>query len=303
MTARSVGAVALLVVLAGCSGATLPDGSGGTETPTLSPVPVPDGGTAGGGTATPETPDDRLAPGLTDEGVVDAFALAGAHRRALANRSYTVTSRMRLVGPNGTLRSVHRVDRVAAGGQRYHVVERSTSAARYPVQSAAARAEIWFAGGPALFRVGSTNVSYRVGTTVSLGGPIGDPTGHDRLAGLYGGVDRWSVTPRIGWETAFFTLESSTRPDPGVLDVPLLVDDPRDVRVRVVVLHDGQVYHYRIRYAGTFDGRPVEVVRRVRYHDVGNTTVVAPDWLDQARAATGGPTPERNSKSPLGDGE
>ncbi|WP_255148727.1 hypothetical protein [Halorarius halobius] len=282
--------VAGLLVLAGCSGLSVPAGDSGTDTATLTPVPVPERGTAAENGSAP--PESELAPGLTADGVADPFALANAHRRVLANQSYTVHSETRLVGPNGTLRTVDRVLRVSAGGGRYLLVERSDSAPAYPVQSVAARLELWYAGGPALFRVGEQNVSYRRGTTVTLGGPVGDITGHDRLAGLYGGVDRWAVETRIGWRNAFFTLESQTPPDRGVLDVPVLVEEPRNASIRLVLRNDGRVDHYRVRYRATFDGQPVEVVRRVHYAGVGNTTVTEPDWVGEARDATAGPTVE-----------
>lgn len=275
--------VVLLLVLAGCSGF---GGSSGPTTPstTLTPVDVPERSTAVGATPRPSTPEDRLASGLAESGVFDPFALAGAHRSALANRSYTKTTRATLSGPNGTLRSVTREMRVAAGGRRYHLVETSASDPAYPVRSFAPRLEIWYDDGPALFRVGTgENVTYRVGMTGTLGGPVGDISGHDRLVGLYGTVDRWRVT--AGAEDTWI-LESREPPDADVLQVPVLVEEPRDPRLQVVVTTEGRVVSHRLTYEANFEGTPVAVTRRVQFTNVGETVVDQPAWYDEARSET-----------------
>lgn len=70
-------AAALLVVLAGCAGVTGPS----TPTGTVTPAPVPgDDPSAVAGTTLP--------PGVTEVGVEDPDALARAHVRAAAGRSY-----------------------------------------------------------------------------------------------------------------------------------------------------------------------------------------------------------------------
>lgn len=293
---RSI-ALAIILVVAGCSGFSgsedRPDAS--TDTVTLSPAPIPPTGTP------TERPERHLAPGLTRDGVVDPFALAAAHREALSTQSYTVVTNTTIHGPNGTLRTVDRTVAVAAGGTPYHLVETSESDSSYPVTAVAGRVEIWFAGRPALFRVGTENVSYREGTTASLGGPVGDTTGHDRLVGYYGSVERWAVRELPDGPGDSLVLESRESPDPAVLDLPLLVSDPRDATLRVVVTKDGRVVTTRVRHVATFDGERVEVVRRVRYEAVGNTTVAEPAWVEEARAATAGPVAEPGSKAPLPD--
>lgn len=71
-----VALVALLAVLAGC---TVTGGTtGAPETVTPAPVPTADGG--------------RVAPGVTNDTVVDAAALAAAHERAATGRAYTLTT-------------------------------------------------------------------------------------------------------------------------------------------------------------------------------------------------------------------
>lgn len=281
-------AVPLVVLLAGCSGFSAPGGVAGTQTTTLTPVDVPQRGTPVGATPSSPTPTsgDRLVAGLTERGVTDPFALAGAHRSELANVSYTKTTRTRLSGPNGTLRAVDRSIVVAPGTDRYHLVETSESTPSYPVDSITPRLEIWYADAPALFRVGEgENASYRVGMSGSFDGPVGDVPDHDRLVGLYGTVDGWSVQLVEGETGTLFVLESRAVPD-DVLRLPVLVTEPTDARLRVVLTDVGRVVSYRLRYEARFDGRPVRVVRRIAFSAVGNTTVTEPTWYDEALAET-----------------
>jgi hypothetical protein len=276
----------LVVVVAGCSGLSAPGGVA-SETGTLTPVSVPAQPTPVGGTPWSATPANQLAPGLTTAGVTDPFALADAHHDELANRSFTRITHTTLAGPNGTLRVTHEVLRVAAGGRAYHLTATSESAESYPVSAFAPHLELWYADGPALFRVGEgEHVSYRVGTTGTLDGPVGDISGRDRLVGLYGTVDDWSVQPRIGWDDPRFVLASREPPDDDVLRLPTLVEDPRNAELEIVTTGDGRVVTQRLRYDATFDGQPVQIVRRVRFVKVGTTTVAEPAWLDEARRET-----------------
>lgn len=280
-------AVAVAVFLAGCSGVSAPGGVGSTETATLTPVAVPERGTHVGTTPRTATPENRLLPGLTAEGVTDPFALAGAHRDALRNRSFTRVTHTTLAGPNGTLRTTHEVIAVAPGGRRYHYTITSASDPSYPVHSITPRLEIWYTDGPALFRLDEgENASYRVGMTGTLEGPVGDISGQDRLVGLYGTVDRWSVQPASGEDHRLFVLESREPPDADVLKLPTLVTDPRNVELQVVLTGDGRVVTHRLSYDATFDDQPVRVVRHVRFVKVGSTTVTEPDWLDEAQRET-----------------
>lgn len=277
----------LVVVVAGCSGLSPPAGVAGTETGTLTPVSVPAQSTPVGGTSQSTTPANQLAPGLTTEGVTDPFALADAHQTRLVNQSYTRITHTTLAGPNGTLRVTHEVLRVATGGRTYHLTASSESDESYPVSAFAPQLEIWYADGPALFRVGEgETVSYRVGTTGTLGGPVGDISGEDRLVGLYGTVDRWSVQPAIGWDEPLLVLESREPPDDDVLRLPTLVENPRNAELELVTTGDGRVVSHRLRYDATFDGQPVQIVRRVRFVKVGTTTVTEPAWLEEARSET-----------------
>jgi hypothetical protein len=93
-------AVCLVVccLLAGCN-ALAPGGTAGDgAVPEVTPAEVPADPT---GTPTPE-PAARLAPGLTEAGIVNGTALLRAHESALANRSVAVTQRVTTRLDNGS---------------------------------------------------------------------------------------------------------------------------------------------------------------------------------------------------------
>jgi hypothetical protein len=292
---RALAAV-LLVALAGCSSVAV-----GTETSTVTPVAVPGGGTPAGGTAT-ATPEGRLAPGLTEAGVLDPFALAGSHRTAIGNQSFTVERSRAIRDGNETLRSVSQTVQVAPGKTPYRLVRTAASAPEYPVGSATDRVELWFDGTQAVYRIGSDDPAYRVDGTPSIGGPVSDITAHDRLVTVYAGLN-WRVTARdvdsVG--KAFYELRADRVTDESALAVPLLVSDPRDVSARAIVTGRGRVRDFRLRYDATIDGRTVTVERTMRFRLVGLATVERPDWYDAAVNGTER-TPAPRGRSPEGDG-
>ncbi len=82
-------AVALVVVLAGCSGLPLP----GSESDRVSVTPADVPNRAG---------SEAMPPGVTETGIVDPIRLIDAHRGVVANETLTVTERWQTVSPNGT---------------------------------------------------------------------------------------------------------------------------------------------------------------------------------------------------------
>lgn len=280
---RALAAV-LLVALAGCSSVVV-----GTESPTVTPVDVPSGGTPVGDAATATaTPGNRLAPGLTEDGVTDPFALADAHRASVENRSFTAEHHRSIRAGNGTLRSVDRRVRVAPGGAPYYLVRSSQSHPDYPVESVARHVELWFDGTESLFRVGVENPTFERGVADRPTGPVDDVTYHDRLVVLYSRLD-WRVAAKdvdsVG--TAYYDLRADGPSDPQALAVPALVSAPENVSARVVVTGDGRVHRLRVSYDARIDGRRVRVDRALRFDLVGRTTVERPGWYDAAVNATG----------------
>lgn len=142
MERRALGLIAV-VLLAGCSGFATTPAEPSTETLTPVPVPADDRRT----TAPPATAAERLAPGVTAEGVVEPFALADAHVVGVRAASYTVERTTSVRYPNGSLRTRETTNAsVAAGGARYSLARTVTGPAAPQVQSPPGRFEIWTDG-------------------------------------------------------------------------------------------------------------------------------------------------------------
>ncbi|MEF8841787.1 MAG: hypothetical protein V5A62_09210 [Haloarculaceae archaeon] len=86
---------------------------------------------------------------------------------------------------------------------------------------------------------------------------------------------------------------SDVRSD-SVLEVPILLERPRNAGVRLEVGVEGVVRECRIAYDATFDGERVRVVRHVLFEFVEGP-VDPPSWYETALNATGpaGPRPGR----------
>jgi hypothetical protein len=120
---RAVGTVlvAVLVVLAGCSGVFGGDG-GGDDVETVTPAPVPTD------EPTP-TPVPQLAPGLTEQGIENASALVAAHGSFLRNQSFTQISNSTALASNGSvlLRTTSTLRAGPPGEGVYSVTDRNES--------------------------------------------------------------------------------------------------------------------------------------------------------------------------------
>lgn len=290
MNAARLGvAVALCCLLAGCGSAPT-DGvrTGGADT--LTPVPVPTSPPTG--TPTPARSVEReLAPGVTGRGVGDPFALATAHRRGLHERPFRLVRTLRVARPNGTLlRRTTRRATVGPNASRYRVVDTAVDTDAYPVRAVAPRIDLWWSGSPALFRLSDDGeIRYRRVDGVPPTGPAEDLTMRDRIAGLLSSVDTAVVGREPGETVRVILVARDVRSD-SVLEVPMLLERPRNATVTLEVGVDGVVREYRIAYDATFDGERVRVVRHVRFEFVEGP-VEPPSWYETAPNATGPPGP------------
>jgi hypothetical protein len=266
--------LALLCVLAGCNGLQPGATTDPRGPPSVTPAEVPHD--MAGGT---------LAPGLTDEGVVDAEALHSAHRRALANRSVTVgarydrrfgdgatyeTAATYRFGPNRTTSSVDvsldgdpsspydRESRWTNGSVTYSraVVDGSVVYDRRPVT------------GPS---DGRSYVEYR---TEALGGTLaGLRVESVEYVGTVAGQRAYRVHGTLP-EGSYRCTEGGDEV-PAAADVGLLVDERglvRSVEQRVT----------RCRFGP--DGNTEEtIVSEVRFGALGETDPAAPEWVADAR--------------------
>jgi hypothetical protein len=274
---RRLAVLALCVVLAGCSVA-LPGGTGTpTPTPTTTPAPVPTD------TATP-TPE-RVAPGLTTAGVVDAAALLGVHTDAYGREPYAVQFSERRVRGGAATVSYAGLARVGTDCREYGV-------GVYQPRPAPPRLTQWYANGTvALSRSFTANVSTTdpgVGftdpapTVVTADGlpadpcavrPL-DPTFAATLRVLYDSLD-FAVVRR--GDGAWLTAAGGTVPR---LPVTALGGEPvRNVtvrEVRVTLAPSGAVTALQLRYAGETAAGGVEGRVSVRYEGLAGP--VEPPW-------------------------
>lgn len=283
MTRGTLLAIAL-VALAGCSGL---GGPGASDRLTPAPVPATPTPTEAP-TATPAASgpavSDLVADGVD---VNESFALAAAHRRALAQAGFTRVTSLTVGDGDGVLREVDRRLTVAPDGRPYLLVVRSRSREGFPVQALAPQIQVYYEAPRALVRLedGGT-VSYFKPPRPRTDGPVNDRPGDARLVGLLATFDETAVAAPDE-DGGVHVLRATRSAGPPVLDVPALLEDPRNASFRLEVAPSGAVRQYSLRYTATFDGRDVRVTRTVRFVAVGETTVDRPPWYDAAVNATG----------------
>jgi hypothetical protein len=298
-------ALAALLVLAGCSAI---GGLNGDAETSLTPVAVPG-----------EAPENRLAPGLGERRVYAVGAVERAHRRALANRSFTLyrtqtiypagsaptvrdaeapttrtptatpanesatatTSAGPRLGANGTYDRV--VVRATVVGQRRYTVSRiETSAPAYPGAERFGRLDLWFDRGVSRNRlVNAQGVVRYWGQNLSNDeGPVADPTRSSFVAADLVAFRYRATERRDDGETRYRLVGTGLRTDR--LDTPPQVSDPHAGRLYAVVDPNGLVRRYRLSYDATFDGRPVRVVKTHRIVPAEGTALPQPHWLPAA---------------------
>lgn len=266
------------VVLAGCNGFAPGDDESPSRTVTPAAVPT-DEPTS---TAVP-----RLAPGLAEGGVTDAFALGEAHASVLDDSSYTLHEEFTVEYANGTAYnrgSTHA--RLAANDSRYYVL-RNASGLLFG-GGAFARA-IW-SNGERVLVADTTNESTSYDSPRNVEGESVpprealaiDPTKRQQLYAYLGSVETRVTGTETRNGTALHRVESTGVTNPAAFEIQWT--DPRDFSLVAFVDSRGLVHEYRLDYTASLDGTPVEIHRHVRYTNLGNTTVERPFWYDAAIA-------------------
>ncbi|WP_255196376.1 DUF7537 family lipoprotein [Halorarius litoreus] len=267
MSRRALLVVALLVGLAGCSGTPVTEDTA-TPTAVATPAPVP----------TESLPENRIAPGVSPQRIVDAERLAAAHKSALTDRSYTRTSGTTYRFANGTLLArttfTRSVDRAA---DRQLLVRGRTGAPFRTYQYAE-----WANGTLVLERiVRNETVRYERRARSEL--TIAEPGGG--VAAFLAEQDPRVAGKRTVNGTVEYVLVARN-----VTRVPVLehIGANRTTPIRLVaaVTPEGLVRSIRLSAEGTYRGEPVRAVNRYRIRSVGETHVGRPPWLDAALNAT-----------------
>jgi len=284
-------------VLAGC-------GSPGTDDAairTLTPVDVPETGTAPSLEGFPE--------GVTGDGITDPFRLVRTHHDALEGQSYAVTSVVTARYANGTLWGGRRTTvRTTANRSRFLVTE-TTRGPNPPFRRvghdlvrAPGRSAFWSDGRRLLWLTEGDNVSYRAVGPGELDprewAPLTTVLTRQELHLRLNAVET-TVTGREQHDgTTLVAVRSTGRSKPGsagkafsagaAYRYPLGIDrgSVSNVRLQALVSSGGIVHEHEFDYVAEVDGTRVTVTERVRYIDVGNTTVERPDWYEEAVAVT-----------------
>lgn len=251
---RVVG-VALLVAMAGC-GAVSP----------------------GGGDATNTTTGTTVADGANAGAAVDAFDLAEAHRDALANQSFTVTTTTTVQYANGTA-AVRQFARTQADSETEAVLVRQTAGGSDPAGfgvPADGVLDWWTNGSGSAYRLTHENGSVEYSVWPDRRVPeVEQATRWEDVAGLLSALDARNVDGEDG-DTVVATGS----------DVEVAYGDPSEVTV-TAGLSDGEHLHsYTVSYRATRDGTPVQVTRTVRFTNVGETTIEQPSWVSEAQNTT-----------------
>lgn len=247
-------AVAITVVLAGCSGYF--DSPTPTETVTPAPVPEP---------ATAQATESGVAPGLGGGRVVDAKQLASAHQTAIRDRSYTWYERYSsasfdgegTIGVTTTLRVEH---------EYLYDYDLATS------WSFGNTSE--FTAGPARYRrdVGQAGYRYVLERSTPVTTRVGDR--QRRAISRYLAIGTASVVTRRIDGQRYFEVTGTTDSIPGVGQVS-------NYSVRALVAPSGFVRTLTVGYADVLGDELRTVRYRFRYTEVGNTTVEPPTWVTE----------------------
>lgn len=275
---RSAAAVACaaLLVLAGCGAVT--SGDGGTPTTTLTPVEVPDDAIG------------DLAPGIGERRVTDRETVASVHRSVLTASSYRLDYRQVVEGPNGTLSTIQ-WNATAVPERRAYTVSRSQRSARLYVGTGPdARIDLWFHDGVVRNRFIPADRQPRYwGYDEAVGaGRLRAPTRTAETVATLAAFEYRIVDRRTVDGTRLYTLRSTGLADPSLLDVPFVLDRPRNATLRAVVSETGVVRSYDLRYDARHRESHVRVRTSYAVSGVGTTTLPRPAWLTTANESVTG---------------
>lgn len=290
MTATRSLAVALFVVaatvtVAGCGAAPTPTSEPANAT-TASPA-------ASSGTQTAR----RVAPGVTADGVVDATALVQAHVRALTERSFTVTRRVRGVdtATNETTRELTATWRIDTRDgfrgtyeSRWATVPQSlvgdrrppAAVSTYRADETVARRIVTDAGD-----AGDADDAGDAGDTGDENVTFDRPPLTDTVLRLTPALHRAPIAALGDAEEV--TVQSVTRDGTQRYRIAARLPENRirsNRTVELLVTSEGRVTD--IRHQFVRDATGSVVTRTIRFRAVGETRVERPAWYETARNAT-----------------
>ena len=261
--------IAVLVVLAGCSGVL---GGSGEPTETLTPAAVPTD------EPTP-TPVPQLAPGVTEQGIENGSALVAAHGSFLQNRSFTMRSNSTLLASNGSVlfRETGTL-RAGPSGEGFYVIFEENSSYGYPNSGAwPVRTEGWSNGEQAFVKRTYTNGTTTYDRLEAGSGELRYNTAQGSLGFSLESFDsnNTAVTERLSRNgSTLYRINGTSQPyGPDNTSLSLLADDR------------GVVHSYRTVRRPSFDENVS--ISATRFFGIGTTEAPErPSWVDEAMNRT-----------------
>lgn len=269
-------ASALLLVIAGCSAAV--PGDDRSPTATLTPVEVPD------------EPAGEIAPGIGERTVTDRETVVAVHRSVLAGTSYRLRYRRTVEEANGTL-SLVRWNATAVPDERAYTITRSQQSARLYVGSGPdSRIDLWFRDGAVRNRFIPADQPPRYWGYDDATGPVEfrAPTRTDETVGTLAAFEYRIVDRRTVDGTRLYTVRSTRLVRPTLLDVPFVLEMPRNASLEAVVSEAGLIRSYELRYEASHRGTPVVVRTSYAVSALGTATHPRPAWLSAANESVTG---------------
>lgn len=220
-------------------------------------------------------------PGLSAAGVTDPLALVDAHRDALNDTSYALSSSVTYRRPNGSLLSSSvTTTRVAPGGASFYALSSQTNRAPAgPLGVGHTELAVWANETAAVRAVDTGNATPDYRRVARERAPF-EPTGQWELLYSAFAATNTTVVERFEAEdgTTLFRVAST-----GVREASAY---PTRARFGFVAVVDerGVVRTFQQSYRTTFRERPAVVSRTIQVTALGNVTVERPEWFEQAMA-------------------
>lgn len=265
---RAVALLAVLVALAGCSGASTSSQATTSPEPSTA-VPVPTDAVWG-----------TVAPGVDEDGVFDAVELASSHRAALEGESVTVRRTLEVSYPDGTVRRWNETAVFGPDRGRTYTVRHTDGVVRERWTNGSHVAERVVEEGTVAFRSARRSNGFDRVTVERV---------YERsLPGLFASLERARVErgdERDGVQRYRVTGRSGPLFE---ADTPMGLDPERGA-LRIVVDERGFVPEYALAYeAVARDGTSVTVFERVEHADVGTSGAARPPWIDAVNGSRTG---------------
>lgn len=242
-----------------------------------------------------ETGPVEVAPGVTEAGVADPTALQDAHINRLANEGFTLRRVRTERYGNGTLRAQTTLVARFPGDGRYYVARTFAGPAHNRIGTAERVLQYGDANGTVrLVRapngtVLSRSVRRAPSGAVPRTGLLAAPFAGRTVTLVARGAAFGPPTP-LDSRSAYRLRADAVADRAAVRSLlsPTLMDSLGNLTATLVVTEQGLIARLTIAYTVERDGEIIRVSRKVRYINVGTTTLDRPRWaVNATRQATG----------------